>query len=171
MLYVDVNKEIDMTAVATQTPLRQVALDRALSLVGCGWSHKGRGQGSYQTFDWVGLLREAVIAATNDTNLADLADYSPESITVEQAEDLMLSWGLRRIPAKDAREGDIVVVSSDNYGKAEVFGGIISENHAGVEQRNRKPYSKMVSARHCVAPKLFFLLADKRATASAFRIG
>jgi hypothetical protein len=160
-----------MTATAIQTPIRQAALNRAMSLVGTGWSHKGRGQGSYQTFDWVGLLREAVIAATNDTDLADLADYTPESITVEQAEDLMLSWGLRRIPTKEAREGDIVIVSADNYGKTEVFGGIISQNHAGVEQKNKKPYGKMVSARHCVSPKFFFLLADKRATASAFRIG
>lgn len=167
--------EIDMNAAA-QT-LRETALTRATALVGSTcWSHKGRGPSmpqypDYLSLDWVGLMREAVKAATNEADLADLTDYTPESITVEQAEDLMLAWGLRRIPVREAREGDFLVVEAKNYGKPEVFGAIISQHNAGTEKANRKPYGMMVTARHCRPTSRFYLMADVREKASAFRLG
>ena len=160
-----------MTDAATQTPLRQAVLDRAIALLGSGWSHQGRGPTStagYLSFDWVGLIRDAVMAATNN-EVSDLKDYTPTSITVGEAEDLMLSWGMRRIPVTEAREGDILICDVLTYGKPEVFGAVIKKNFSA--QGRGKSWGTMVTARYCMPVREHYLMPDVRANASAFRIG
>lgn len=160
-----------MTDAATQVPLRQAVLDRAVALLGSGWSHQGRGATSTpgdMSFDWIGLVRDAVMAATNQ-NLPDLVNYEMTTITVEMAEGLMLSWGMRRIPVTEAREGDILICDVLTYGKPEVFGAIIKKNFSA--QGRGQSWGTMVTARHCMPVREHYLMPDVRNAASAFRIG
>ncbi len=151
--------ENDMT---TQT-LPQVIAARAevLMKTRISWSHQGR---TPQSLDWVGMVRDCVATAQNDAALADI-DYTPFSLTIDQVEDLLLSWGLRRIPAREAREGDVLVIREGR----EVYGAVITQNRTGVEKG--KPYGTMISAKATRPVNQYYLTANLREGASAFRMG
>lgn len=129
---------------------------------GPGYRHLGRGEADpIPSYDVIGFVKDCLGRALG-TELADV-NYDLGAMTVEQLEDIALSWGMQRVPAKEARVGDMLVFSTKMDG---ALAAIITENPGS---NPRWDEGKMTGALRCRGPRPMWLSRETRNGGVAFR--
>lgn len=137
---------------------------KSLSAGSPSYRHNGRGEADpIPSYDVIGFTRAVLSLALGNPNLPDMKPKMAGALLTEQLEELALAWGMQRIPAKEARVGDVIVFDTKTDG---ALFGIISQDCGSNKHWDE---GRVIGGLWCRGAREFYMTRERRNTAAAFR--
>lgn len=137
---------------------------KSLSADRPSYRHNGRGEADpIPSYDVVGFARAVLSLALGNPALADAKRAAPGAHTTDELEELALAWGMQRIPAKEARVGDVIVFDTKTDG---ALFGVISQNCGS---NKRWDEGRVIGSLWCRGACEMYMTRERRNSAAAFR--